>query len=707
MAVLQTLRTKAAGLLIGILGLALLAFILSDLFSSGNAWYNKFKDKAFSVDGEVVPTKKYADRIEEWETFEKLRRNVTSLDEPIQAQIRESVYQQMVKEMMLADQAEKLGLSVSQEEMDDMAYGTNISPVLYSVGFFTDPQTGQFDKNALTQFLTQVKQDISSVQDVQVQSQLIELKKVWAFIENMMKYQRLEEKYNALLAKTILVNNSEVKQSFEDTKNVADFAYVVQRYNTIPDSTIQVSESEVKALYEIRKNNYKLDTDLRKISYFIRDVIPSEEDYDAVAKEMDAAKNKLLTTNNPALVVNEYSSSQFIDAFVAVSALPQDAKKFAETASINEIYGPIRDDQSYVMYKLLDKTIAPDSIKLQVLPLPQNLDATITNQIADSLLNVIKAGKDFATVAQERAPGSNAGEAVWVNEMMLANTFGIGKQCFAANKGDILKLSLNGNLSLVRIDDKTKPVAKVKIASIYMPVLVSDKTQNTIDNELNQFLTESGKPEKIEADAQNKGYNLISDAMIYPSEPNLQQTPGSRQVIHWAFNEKVGSIKKFDLSDKRIIAVIKQDIPSGYMPESEVSVTLKAELIKDKKAAKMIEDLKSKNLTSLDAYAQQIGTRVDSVHFVTFDSNNISGIGFEPVFNVYSKVGQQNKLDGPLKGENGVYVLDAINKTVDTKEMNAAEIKSKLSQTTTYMMMQSLSALTEKMKVEDNRVKFW
>lgn len=707
MAVLQTLRTKAAGLLIGILGLALLAFILSDLFSSGNAWYNKFKDKAFSVDGEVVPTKKYADRIEEWETFEKLRRNVTSLDEPIQAQIRESVYQQMVKEMMLADQAEKLGLSVSQEEMDDMAYGTNISPVLYSVGFFTDPQTGQFDKNALTQFLTQVKQDISSVQDVQVQSQLIELKKVWAFIENMMKYQRLEEKYNALLAKTILVNNCEVKQSFEDTKNVADFAYVVQRYNTIPDSTIQVSESEVKALYETRKNNYKLDTDLRKISYFIRDVIPSEEDYDAVAKEMDAAKNKLLTTNNPALVVNEYSSSQFIDAFVAVSALPQDAKKFAETASINEIYGPIRDDQSYVMYKLLDKTIAPDSIKLQVLPLPQNLDATITNQIADSLLNVIKAGKDFATVAQERAPGSNAGEAVWVNEMMLANTFGIGKQCFAANKGDILKLSLNGNLSLVRIDDKTKPVAKVKIASIYMPVLVSDKTQNTIDNELNQFLTESGKPEKIEADAQNKGYNLISDAMIYPSEPNLQQTPGSRQVIHWAFNEKVGSIKKFDLSDKRIIAVIKQDIPRGYMPESEVSATLKAELIKDKKAAKMIEDLKSKNLTSLDAYAQQIGTRVDSVHFVTFDSNNISGIGFEPVFNVYSKVGQQNKLNGPLKGENGVYVLDAINKTVDTKEMNAAEIKSKLSQTTTYMMMQSLAALTEKMKVEDNRVKFW
>lgn len=706
MAVLQTLRTKAAGLLIGILGLALLAFILSDLFSSGNAWYNKFKDKAFTVDGEVVPTKRYADRIEEWETFEKIRRNVTSLDEAAQSQIRENVYQQMVKEMMLADQAEKLGLSVSPEEMDDMAYGANISPVLYGVCFFSDPKTGQFDKNALMQFLTQVKQDVSAVDDPRVKAQLIELKQVWAFIENMMKYQRLEEKYNTLLAKTILVNNSEIKQSFEDSKNTADFSYVVQRYNTIPDSTIQVSDSEVKALYDTRKNNYKLDTDLRKISYFVRDVLPSEEDYEAVAKEMDTAKSKLETTDNPALVVNEFSSDQFVDAFIAVTALPEEVKTFVRTASVNDIYGPMRDGQSFIMYKLLGKTTAPDSIRLQFLPLAQSLDQAVTNQIADSLMAVIKGGKDFATVAHERMPGGNAGEPIWVNEMMLSSV-GIGSQCFAANKGDILKLSINGNVNLVRVDDKTMPVPKVKLAAVHMPVLVSDRTQNTIDNELNQFLTESGNPDKFESDAQKKGYSLISDVMIYPSEPNLQQASGSRQVIHWAFNEKVGTVKKFDLSDKRILAVIKQNIPAGYMPVSEVSPMLKSELIKDKKAAKIVDELKSKNLTSLNDYAQHIGTRVDSVRFVTFDANNISGIGFEPIFNVYSKAGQVDKVEGPIKGENGVYVLNVLDKSVDTKEMNPGEIKDRLSQTTTYLMMQSMAALTEKMNVVDNRVKFW
>lgn len=706
MAVLQTLRTKAAGLLIGILGLALLAFILSDLFSSGNAFYNKFKDKAFTVDGEVVPTKAYSDRIEEWESFEKIRRGNSSLDENTKAQIQENVYQQMVKELMLKDQSEKLGLTVTSEEMNDMVYGSNVSPILTNVGFFTNPQTGQFDRVALTQFLTQIKQDVSALTDPNQQAQLIELKRVWSFIENMMKYQRLEEKYNMLLAKSILVSDNEIKEAYEDSKSVADFSYVVERYNVIPDSTVQVSDNEIKALYEQRKNSFKQNTDLRKISYFVKDVLPSEDDYNEVESQMNAAKEKLTTTDNPALVVNEYSSSPYMDAFVAISSLPAEAKTFVQSASVNDIYGPVRDGQSYVMYKLIDKTNAPDSVKLQFLPLPQNFDQTVTDQIADSLIKVVKGGKDFAAVAEERMPGSNAGQSVWVNEMMLSSV-NINKQCFAANQGDILKLSINGVTNLIRIEEKTKPVAKAKIAVIQMPVIISDKTQNAIDNELNQFLTESGTPEKFEADAQTKGYYLLTDASIYPSEPFLQQIPGSRTVIHWAFNEKVGSIKKFDLSDKRIVAFIKRDIPKGYTPVSEVSAMLKTELINDKKAAKMIGDLKTKNLTSLDAYANEIGGRVDSVRFVTFDANNISGLGFEPVFNVYSKDGQMNKLEGPLKGEAGVYILNVISKTDDNKELNKEDLKNKISQSTYYMKMQSMAALMEKMDVVDNRVKFW
>lgn len=706
MAVLQTLRTKAAGLLIGVLGLALLAFILSDLFSSGNAFYAKFKDKAFTVNGDVVTTKAYADRIEEAEIFEKMRTNNSSLDENAMAQIRESVYQQMVKEMMLDDQAEKLGLTVTTDEMNDMAYGANISPVLHQLGFFTNPQTGQFDRSALTMFLSEINADTEGMPDQQ-KAQVLELRQIWKFIENMMKYNRLEEKYTALLSKTISVNDLEAKTAYEDSKNMADMAYVVKNYSMIPDSTVQVSDGELKSLYEKRKDSYKLNVDLRKVSYFVKDVLPSEEDYDVVAKQMEDVKSKLSTMDNPALVVNEYSSDPFIDAYIAVSSLPVDVRAFAQTASVGDIDGPMRNEQSYVIYKLLGKTVAPDSISIQFLPIiSQSFDDQVINHIADSLLTVLKKGKDFGELAQEIAPGSNAGEPVWVNEFMLANA-GIGKECFAAAKGDILKLSIQGQTQLVKIADKTKPVSKVKLAVIQIPVIISDKTQNAIDNELNQFIAESGTADKFDTDATNKGYNLISNTLISSSDPFIANVPGSRQVIHWAFNEKNGTVKKFDLSDKRIVALVKQDIPSGYMPLSEVKDYLKPELIRDKKAEIIMKELKDKNLSSLSAYSVELG-KIDTVTFVTFQTNNISGLGYEPVFNVYSKVGQPNKLEGPLKGERGVYVLDVLNRTEDNKAFDAEIEKTTILQNISYLLrMQTTSVLMDKMKVEDNRVTFW
>lgn len=706
MAVLQTLRTKAAGLLIGVLGLALLAFILSDLFSSGNAFYAKFKDKAFTVNGDVVTTKAYADRIEEAEIFEKMRTNNSSLDENAMAQIRESVYQQMVKEMMLDDQAEKLGLTVTTDEMNDMAYGANISPVLHQLGFFTNPQTGQFDRSALTMFLSEINADTEGMPDQQ-KAQVLELRQIWKFIENMMKYNRLEEKYTALLSKTISVNDLEAKTAYEDSKNMADMAYVVKNYSMIPDSTVQVSDGELKSLYEKRNDSYKLNVDLRKVSYFVKDVLPSEEDYDVVAKQMEDVKSKLSTMDNPALVVNEYSSDPFIDAYIAVSSLPVDVRAFAQTASVGDIDGPMRNEQSYVIYKLLGKTVAPDSISIQFLPIiSQSFDDQVINHIADSLLTVLKKGKDFGELAQEIAPGSNAGEPVWVNEFMLANA-GIGKECFAAAKGDILKLSIQGQTQLVKIADKTKPVSKVKLAVIQIPVIISDKTQNAIDNELNQFIAESGTADKFDTDATNKGYNLISNTLISSSDPFIANVPGSRQVIHWAFNEKNGTVKKFDLSDKRIVALVKQDIPSGYMPLSEVKDYLKPELIRDKKAEIIMKELKDKNLSSLSAYSVELG-KIDTVTFVTFQTNNISGLGYEPVFNVYSKVGQPNKLEGPLKGERGVYVLDVLNRTEDNKAFDAEIEKTTILQNISYLLrMQTTSVLMDKMKVEDNRVTFW
>lgn len=708
MAVLQTLRNKAAGLLIGVLGLALVAFILSDFFSSGNAFFNKFKDKAFVVGGDVVSTKKYQQRIEEQENFYRNAFGQSPSGEEA-VKNREALYQTMVEEMLLEQAAEKLGLTVTSEELTSLVTGANISPVLLYdqeiSPLFKNPNTQTFDVNALTSFLGTVQMDISKV-PVEQRNQLYVAKEIWSYIERKIKNNRLKEKYGMLMARTAMANNVEVKAVQEDTKYSSNIAYVVEKYTALSDSSVQVTDKEIQDLYNKRKSNYTLDFEYRKVSYFIKDVIPSDEDYAIVEKEMNDAKAKLATTDNPALVVSEYSVNPFVDAFVAEQTLSPDIKNFVSSAQVGDIYGPVRNEQAFVMYKFLDKKVASDSVQLQSIALPQGMDDKFVATLADSLMNVIKGGKSFADLANELMPGSNGGDMGKYTEYMLAGA-GIAKQCFDANVGDVIKLSIGGRQQLIRIASKTAAVPQVKLAAIAKPVLISDKTLNGIDNELNKFVSENSTLELFNKNAESKGYSLVKDAMVTASDVSLPGAADSRQIVHWAFNEKTGTIKKFDLADKRVVTIISSEIEDGYWPLSELSNVLKAELIKDKKAEKMIADLKAKNLPSLDAYAQTLGEKVDTVNFVNFQTQGMQ-VGYEPIFNVYSKVGTVDKLTAPLKGESGVYAISVLEKRDDSAKFNEEMTKNMILQRNlSGRISQILNCLREKTKVEDNRVKFW
>lgn len=706
MAVLQKIRNKA-GLLIGALGLALLAFVLSDLFSSSNNLLRKFQDKAFSVDGDVVSTGDYQKRIEQYEVFYEFLYGSNKSSEDFSIESREKVYRDMVEEMIIDREAEKLGLSVTSEELSELVYSSNISSVFMTdqdiARMFSNPQTGRFDQSILANFLAYI-QDNSPIVNPEQQLQKETAKMAWSYVNNKIKYQRLKEKYTALIGSILLPNEEDAKAAYNDAKYNADFLYVMQPYTALPDSSVSVSDSEMKALYDKRKKNFKLNTELRTISYYVKDVTPSDKDYATIEKQMNEAVERLKTTENPANIVSEYSAAPYIDAFIATSVLPADIKNFVETSNVGDIHGPMRQGQSYVAYKYVDRTVAPDSVSIEQMPMPMGLDPSVVNTIADSLMNVVKQGKNFMTVAKELWPEAGDDLKATVSETQLAQ-ININKQVFGAAKGDILKLPINGQTWLIRVADKKAPVSKVKIASIVMPVEISDETQNTIDNELNLFISESGNLENFDNQAKNKGYALMSNITILPSNVGLQNISNTRNVIHWAFNNKVGEVSKFDLTDKRIVAIITGKIEGDYSPLSEprVNMIIKDELIRDKKAERMISDLKSKNLTTLDSYTQAVNGKIDSVKFVSFQTQSA-----DPVLNVYSKVGQPNKLEGPLKGQSGVYTLYMTNKTENTNEFNSDLMKMQLSQESNYILRQSaLYVLREKMDVEDNRVKFW
>ena len=708
MATLQKIRNRA-GLLIAVIGVALLAFILGDLLTSGNTFFRKYQDKAFVVDGDIVSTQQYFDRVTEWEEFQKMISGENTLDENATSQIRDIVYQQMVKERLLDSQAKKLGLSVSKEEINDLVHGESISPLLQQLPLFVDPETGIFDREALVQFISTINADETTLPAEQI-GMVRQYKSIWLFIENLIKYQRLEEKYGALLSAAVMANDVEAQTTFAQTQQDADIMYVMQSYYTIPDSVANVTDAEIKKYYSENQHLFKTDVPMAKITYFAKDIVPSDEDFDEIESQTAEVYDKLLTTQNVASVVSDYSDRPYQDVYVSSKMLSADESSFVESAEVSDVYGPFRDGDSYKLFKYMGKTVAPDSARIRMIAIPQSLsnDSLVTAFI-DSLHTEINQGQDFAEVANQLNPQSNGGEIGWVREVDLAQAGSdVAPKVFSAAAGSVIKLNMPGQQALIYVEEKTKPVTKYKLAVVNMPVIVGDKTQNNIDNELNQFVSDPEVKTKFTEMAREKGYSVVPSFTVSATDHTLSQIPSSRQVLNWAFNEKEGAIKKFDLSKSRVIARVDKLIPSGVAPLSEVSDFIKSNLLKDKKAEKIIEELESKNLSTMNDYAVAMDTDVDSVRFVDFNTSNITNLGNEPVLNAYASYGPLNTVSEPLKGNMGVFVLNVIHRDMSQDEYNAEQQKTEMQSNTMYRLQsQAIEVLKEKMKVVDNRYKFY
>lgn len=711
MATLQKIRNKA-GFLIAVIGIALLAFILGDLLTSGSTLFRKSQDKVFEVNGKVISTEEYFTRVTEWENFQKLMSGESSLDENASLQIKELVYQQMVKEFILDNQAKKLGLTVSKEEINDLVHGENISPLLQQLPLFVDPKTGIYDREALTNFFTAINTPTASLQPEE-KALVQQYKSMWLFIENLIKYQRLEEKYRTLLSSAVMVNDMEAKTSFDLSQQNADLTYVVQNYYTIPDTLVTVEDSEIRAFYEKHKKNFKLNSPIAKITYFIREIAPSDEDFAEVeAQAMEAAK-KLAESTNPSAVVADYSETPYRDVYLAANELTESQLSFVSSANIGDMYGPVREGNSFQIYKLIDKIVAPDSVRLRMIVVPTSGASeqdSLVRHFVDSVFTVIKGGKPFAQVANELNPQSNGGDAGWVREIDIASVGNDFVQTiFSMPVGEVRKISVPGQSIIVQVEEKTKPVTKYKLAVINMPVVVSERTSNNVDNELNQFLSLPDVGKKFTELAKQKGYAVVPNYTISSTDFSIAQIPGSRNVIQWAFNEKEkGAVKKFDLTNLRIVARLDNVIPAGTAPLSEVATVIRNQLVRDKKAEKIITELKSKNLSSLADYAEEMNTRPDTVRFVNFNTRNIAGLGFEPVLNAYSAFAPLNKLMGPAKGNMGVFVVNVDNRTQGTETFVPKMQKNKIQGEIAYrLQMQSMEVLKDKLAVKDYRYRFY
>ena len=711
MATLEKIRSKA-GLLVLVVGLALFAFIIGDFLNSGSTYFRQSQERIAEIDGEVIKIQDYQARVDEMTEIYKMQSGSASLPEEYMTQIRQSVFDGMVQEIVLDEATQKLGMVVGPEELFDMVQGENISPLIQQMQMFVNPQTGAFDKSALLTFLKQIDVDNIATYPAEQQAQLQQAQRFWMFWEKNIKRQHLESKYTTLLSKAIAANALDAKAAFDESVENSDIVYAMQSYATIPDSTIAVSDSEIKQLYEQRKESYKQKAS-KIIDYIAVDIRPSKEDYDKVQADIESVKSELETTDRVADLVNENSEVPYVDAFFTENALDAEMKQFATTAEVGAIYGPVFDNDKYRLFKLIDKTNAPDSVKVSHIMLAGKGEAE-TKALADSLLTVLKGGASFEELAKQFSAdqaAENGGELGWFTEATALR--GVNAEfkdaVFGTPLNQIAVVKSMYGTHLVKVTEKTANVAKYKVADIDMTVSPSSKTYSNIYNELNQFISNNHSLEKLTANAKEAGYNLVSDATVTKDDQLLGSVQNSRQVIRWAFQNDKGAISEiFECNDKFVVAAMKGSLDEGYRPVELVAAPLKAQLIAQKKGEQIAAALAAKNLTSVEAYAEAMGAKVDSVKFVNFATRRISGIGIEPNLNAAVAMAQVDQVSAPVKGNNGVYVFKVYARNKDAKTYDEAEQVRTLDATNAYRVgFQAIQSLINKAEVEDNRIRFY
>jgi PPIC-type PPIASE domain. len=705
MSALQFLREKAGVLVAGLIGFSLFLFVISDFFGRGRG--QRLKQKKYyeigQIGGEYISYQDYELRLQNLLEIYKLSGR-TNVDEATNESLREQTWQQMVREKILDPQYKKLGLGVSTEEVDELVLGNNPHQIVQQL--FTDQQTGTFNKSFLVNFLKQTEVDETA-------------KKYWLFFENEIVNDRTNTKYNNLVSKGLFITSKQAEFEKNLNGNTVDFSYILKNYAAVPDSSIRIFESDLEAYYAKHKENYKR-TALRDIEYVTFDVIPSEDDIKQTEQWVNKTKEEFATAPEPVEFINLSADSRYVGFFIPLSSVPENLKDYVKKEDLTSVFGPYIQDGSYKLAKLIAVGDRPDSVHVRHILLSTGKTRTldVAKHQADSLIKLIKSGTPFETLtmanSDDQGSAKIGGDLGWFPEGKMVLPF--NNACFTGKKGDIKIAESTFGIHIIEILAQSKDTRKYNIGYIDRKITSGSLTNQKAYSEASQFAGTNDTYEKFSKTIATKGLNKRVANSVAPQQKTLPGLDNPRSLIMALFQAEKGKIildnsqqAVFEVGEKYVVAYCTKVQEDGIAAQKDIENDIRFSLLKDKKAELISAEFNKNNVSgkTIDDIARTMGLTVQEATKINFRSYTVPGAGTEPALIAAASVAKQGVIEGPVKGDNGVYMLVA-NNIATTPGEDLKLLRDRL--ITTFRMRgtyEAYDALRKGANILDKRYKFY
>jgi len=710
MPIMTRMRDSMPVILFGLL----IAFVITIVFEWGMDYLGMRGGQADvigTVDGTKIHYKDFTDMVKNVADNQKSQ-NGTEPDEAQMTQIREQVWQNMVTQQLLEKEVERLGITVSDQELVEWVRGETPPEDLRRN--FID-STGQFRRDVYEQFLASPNQFVRDPTGSDKEFGTKWLKQY----EQGLRQRRLQEKLQSVILASVRVNEGEVHQRFDEQNTRYSAVYALfDAMQLVPDSAVTVTDADVKQYFNENPDQYRVEA-TRKLKYVLFLERPSTSDSTGRRKDIDDAAAKARSGADFLQLVYTYADKPDSGAFFRHGELSPSLETAVFAAPLGGLVGPLEDADGYHLLKVLEQRPGKEEYihaSHILLPLEQEKDSAATKALAKSIMQQVQGGKDFAELARQHSKdmgsAQRGGDLGWFGKGRMVPEF--EKAAFAAKPGQLVgPIRTPYGLHLIKIHARDN--RELKLAHISMKITPSNQTKNELFERSRDFAY-NAKESEFTREAQQSGFEV--------KETDVQEKAGvipgigmHQGVIRWAFANKVGSVSEpYSIPGGSAVFSVAEVKDAGVRPFEEVKDQARPMALRNKKierAKAMADEARAKlsatdSLTRISAYFPSV--KAQDVPDFTF-SGAIPGIGRDPFFFGAVSGLKPGQISPAVQNQRGAFIAQLLSVSAfDSTAYNTQResLKTRLLQEKRNRFLSDwLTALKEKADIEDNRDMFF